>query len=149
MYKLFFLPLIAVLFLAACGTPAEKVKPGSDSTAKSGLSIGDEHDDLHQPHTVDSIFNGPFIDRYDNGVIYMKGEVSGGLRVGEWITFYESGKEWSKGIYKAGLREGYGVSYHENGQKSSEGNYKNDRMVGKWKFWNEQGQLKEKDFGGE
>ena len=114
MRKLFFLPFIAVILLAACGTPAEKSKTVSDSTAKTGLSIGNEHDDLHQPHTVDSVFNGAYVDRYDNGVIYMKGDVSGGLRVGEWITFYKSGKEWSKGIYKAGLREGYGVSYFES-----------------------------------
>lgn len=102
-----------------------------------------------QPHAVqDTIFNGEHIERYDNGVIYMKGQVSGGLRAGEWITFYRSGKEWSHGIYKAGFREGHGVSYWENGQKSSEGDYKKDKMIGKWKFWDEEGRMVEKDFGG-
>lgn len=108
------------------------------------MTVGDPLE--HQPHVVDSVFNGAFIDRYDNGVIYMKGDVSGGLRVGEWITFYKSGKEWSKGFYKAGMREGYGVSLWENGQKSSEGYYKNDRMTGKWKFWDAEGRMVEKDF---
>ena len=132
-------------FLFSCGTPKNE-KSDADSSGKKGLTVSDVHAPL--PHTVeDTIFNGVHIERYDNGVIYMRGEVAGGLRAGEWVTFYRSGKEWSRGIYKAGFREGYGVSYYESGQKSTEGYYKHDRMTGKWKFWDEEGNLVEKDFG--
>lgn len=148
MRKLIFPAVLITAFLLSCGN--ETIKETADSAGgnKKGMSVGDPLGD--NPVVVnDSIFNGPFIDRYANGVIYMSGEISGGLRTGEWLTFYKSGKEWSRGIYKNGFREGYGVSYWENGQKSSEGNYKKDKKVGKWKFWNEQGQMVEKDFGGD
>ena len=141
----------AILFFVACGTdePVNKVKIDTTGGTKKGLTVSEPLD--AQPHKVkqqDSIFNGPYEERYDNGVIYMRGEVAGGMRAGQWITFYQDGKEWSRGTYKAGFREGYGVSYWQNGQKSSEGNYKGDKMVGKWKFWSEEGKLVEKDFGG-
>jgi hypothetical protein len=149
MYKLFFPAVLATALLFSCGDAAESGKTDSVAGSKKGMTVSDPLG--HEPHVAieDSVFNGAFVDRYDNGVIYMKGDVSGGLRHGEWMTFYKSGKEWSRGTYKAGLREGYGVSYWENGQKSSEGNYKADQMVGKWKFWDEKGRMVEKDFGGE
>lgn len=149
MRKVVLFSVFSATFFFACGTADEKVNADS-AVQKKGITVSDQQDlDPHIAHAGDSIFNGEYIDRYDNGVIYMKGEFSGGLRHGEWISFYKSGKEWSRGTYKAGFREGYGVSYYENGQKSSEGNYKKDKKVGKWKFWNEQGQMVEKDLGGE
>ena len=147
MRKIIFFSLCISAFLFSCTNAADKIKtdPAGDS-AKKGLSVSDPL--TPQPHKVnDTIFNGEFVDRYENGVIYMKGEVSGGVREGEWTTFYRSGKEWSHGIYKNGLRQGHGVSYFENGQKSSEGEYKDDKMTGVWKFWDEHGYAVEKDFG--
>lgn len=147
MRKIIFFSLCISAFLFSCNNAAEKTKTDSaGDSAKKGLSVSDPL--APQPHKVnDTIFNGEFVDRYENGVIYMKGEVSGGIREGEWITFYRSGKEWSRGIYKNGLRQGHGVSYFENGQKSSEGEYKDDKMTGVWKFWDENGNVVEKDFG--
>jgi antitoxin component YwqK of YwqJK toxin-antitoxin module len=140
--------IAATAFLFSCGNAADKAKTDSASGSKKGITVTNPLD--HEPHVVkDTIFNGEHVERYDNGVIFMRGEVAGGLRHGEWVTFYKSGKEWSRGIYKAGYREGYGVSYWENGQKSSEGYYKNDQMVGKWKFWDAEGHVVEKDFGGQ
>ena len=103
-----------------------------------------------EPHkTKDSVYDGESIERYDNGVIYMRGDVRSGLRHGEWLTFYRDGNVWSKGTYINGYREGYGVSYHPNGNKSSEGYYKHDRPVGPWKYWSEDGTLTEHDFKGD
>lgn len=96
---------------------------------------------------ADSIYNGTFEERYDNGVIRKKGDISGGLAHGEWLSFYPSGKIWSKGTYKNGLRTGYAVSYYENGEKSSEGYYNEGRFTGKWIFWDERGNKVEKDYG--
>jgi antitoxin component YwqK of YwqJK toxin-antitoxin module len=146
MRKIFFLSIFSAALFFACGSPDDETK-NDTAGSKKGMTVSDPLG--HEPHAVkDSIFNGEHIERYDNGVIFMRGDVSGGLRHGEWITFYQSGKEWSRGFYEAGLRQGHGVSYWENGQKSSEGEYKDDRMIGKWKFWDAQGKMVEKDFGG-
>src|ERR1044072_4267970 len=57
---------------------------------------------------ADSIWNGDYIEKYDNGVVKKRGYVSGGLASGEWLTFYEDGKPWSRGNYHNGVRTGYG-----------------------------------------
>ncbi len=149
MRKLFFVSICSSLIVFSCADPA--VNSGSNDTVKNpkhGISITNPVDKT--PHAVkDSIYNGEHVEKYDNGVIFMRGDVQGGLRAGEWITFYRSGKMWSKGTYTAGLRQGYGVSCFENGNKSSEGYYKDDQMIGKWKFWDQYGNVKENDFGGE
>jgi antitoxin component YwqK of YwqJK toxin-antitoxin module len=148
MVKLIALPLLSVFFLLSCGNPAVK-KDNSDSIgSKHTVTVSNPLDKT--PHRdLDSLYTGTRIQKYDNGVVYMRGDVQGGLRVGEWMSFYRDGKLWSKGNYDNGFRTGYGVSYYENGQKSSEGYYKNDVMVGKWKFWDEFGTEQDKDFGGE
>jgi antitoxin component YwqK of YwqJK toxin-antitoxin module len=141
--------IAAGILLFSCSEPAtNKTATAVDSSGKKGVSVSDPIE--KQPHRVsDSVYNGEHIERYDNGVIFKRGDVQGGLRAGEWLTFYEDGKLWSKGTYENGLRQGYGVSYWRNGAKSSEGYYKDDAMVGKWKFWDEHGTMVEKDFGGE
>lgn len=149
--KLFFVSTFAsILFFSCTNTPAGSNSDSVTDTAKSkhGITVSDQND--HAPHQVkDSIYNGHHVERYDNGVIYISGDVQAGLRHGTWLTFYKDGKQWSQGDYLNGYREGYGVSWYPNGQKSSEGYYKKDRMVGKWKFWNEEGTLAEKNFGGD
>lgn len=96
----------------------------------------------------DSIFNGEYVERYPNGVVYKRGIIAGALAQGEWLTFYKDGKLWSRGTYKNGLRQGYGVSFWANGQKSSEGYYKDGKMVGKWIWWDEFGNKVEKVYPG-
>ena len=152
MVKIFSLPIFFGLLFASC-SDAPKTTPTNDTTKivgdpKHAMTIDNPLDRI--PHAVkDSIYNGEHIERYSNGVIYMRGDVEGGLRAGQWLTFYQDGKPWSQGIYKDGLRQGYGISWHQNGQKSSEGYYKDDKPVGKWKFWDEHGNMVEKDFGGQ
>ena len=151
MPKLFFLPLLSATLLFSCGNPAKDGKTGTadyKGAADKGITVSNPLDNA--PRAVkDSVFNGPDIVRYDNGVVYMRGEAEAGLRSGEWITFYRSGKMWSKGTYKVGYRQGYGISWWENGQKSSEGYYKDNQMIGKWTFWDEKGNSVVKDFGGQ
>jgi len=153
MTKIFSLAIFCGIIFCSCNNSTPPVSTVDTSTnkmgnGKSSMTIDNVKDPI--AHAVkDSIYNGTHIEKYDNGVIYMRGEVEGGLRAGQWLSFYKSGKPWSQGTYKAGLRQGYGISWYENGQKSSEGNYKDDLPVGKWKYWDETGNLVQKDFGGQ
>jgi antitoxin component YwqK of YwqJK toxin-antitoxin module len=141
------LPLAAAILILLTRCGVESGQPGSD-TAGNKHSMTVSGGGQVQPHEVkDSIKNGEHIERYPNGVIYMKGEVKNGLREGVWLSFYKDGKLWSEGVYKDGYREGHGVSYFANGKKSSEGDYSHDRMVGHWVFWNEYGDSTLKDYG--
>ena len=146
MAKHYLLPLLFLLTLFSCNSSEFKNKT-ADSLVnpKRGITVNTPLEKTRNTKK-DSIYTGTRIDKYDNGVIYIRGDVMGGLRVGEWLSFYRSGKLWSKGNYENGLRVGYAVTYFENEKKSSKGYYKGDRMVGKWKFWDEFGNMVEKEW---
>lgn len=150
--KYFFAGLFALVFVIGC-TEESTDKTKGDSLAdttkpKTGLTVSNQSQE--GPHQVkDTCYNCEHVERYDNGVIYIRGDVQAGLRHGTWLTFFRNGKPWSQGNYIDGYREGYGVAWYENGQKSQEGYYKKDKMVGTWKFWNEQGMLVVKNYGGD
>lgn len=155
MAKKLILPVILFLFLAGSCTSEQPsaTNPAADTTTnakpaepKHSVTV-DDHVAPVPKRISDSIYNGEYIERYENGVIRKRGDIAGGVAHGEWLSFYPSGKLWSKGTYVNGLRTGYGVSYYENGQKSSEGYYKDGNFVGVWKFWTEQGELATKDYG--
>lgn len=156
MVRIFSIAVLFGMLFTSCSNstpPAVTTTTNTDSVTKTGvathsLTVDNPLDRV--PHAVkDSIYSGEHIERYDNGVIYMRGDVEGGLRAGQWLSFYPDGKPYSQGVYKDGLRQGYGVSWFQNGHKSSEGYYKDDKPVGKWKYWDEYGNMVEKDFGGQ
>lgn len=82
----------------------------------------------------DSIFNGDYIERYDNGVIFKRGLIQGGEAQGTWRSFHANGNLYSQGEYVNGIRQGYAVTYDEKGKKTSEGNYKDGKPTGKWVY---------------
>ena len=150
-----FFAAIPALILFSCGEPAQKQSKdtayavdSSKPSPKQNISVGTPTAPVPK-NVSDSIFNGTYIERYPNGVIFKRGDIAGGEANGEWLTFYNDGKPWSQGIYKNGLRQGHAVSWWQNGQKSSEGDYKDGKMIGVWKWWDEQGNVAQKDYGGE
>jgi hypothetical protein len=144
---------IAMLFIR-CANPGEE--GNTDSVLTNADTVTPSHavtmtspvDTVQQPARY-SILEGTYVEKYDNGIVYMRGNVRGGIRHGQWLTFYSDGKPWSEGTYINGKREGYGVAWYQNGNKHEEGYYKNGRKVGKWKYWNETGELTEHDFAGD
>jgi antitoxin component YwqK of YwqJK toxin-antitoxin module len=144
--------VLLTAFLFSCeerNTSNDPVLENKDSAVQS-MTVAEQNNKETGPMKVkDSITDGVHVERYDNGVIYMRGDIAGGVRHGEWITFFRDGTLWSKGTYVNGYREGYGISYFPGGKKSSEGYYLKNKMVGVWKFWDEQGNLISKNYGGD
>lgn len=87
------------------------------------------------------IQSGIFEERYDNGIIKVRGNYAGGKRHGSWVSFFNTGKTWSEGLYVNGVREGMATVWYENGQKYYEGKYAKGKETGIWKFWKEDGTL--------
>jgi hypothetical protein len=142
-----------LLLAAACSDKPGAVGANNDSvvagndTARRGLSVSKVTAPVPK-NVSDSIFNGDFIERYDNGVIYKRGFIQGGQAQGTWRVFHRNGKLYSQGEYINGVRQGYAVSYDEAGSMTSEGYYKDGQHVGKW-VYNLNGVRKEVDYGGE
>jgi hypothetical protein len=149
-YTIHTLVVFALILLAACsGKPV--TTPAKDTTTTPGQTRGLSVSPVSAPITKkvsDSIFNGDYIERYDNGVIFKRGYIQGGQAQGTWLSFHPNGKLYSQGEYKNGIRQGYAVSYDEKGNMTSEGYYKDGKHIGKW-MYNLNGVKKEIDYGGE
>lgn len=93
------------------------------------------------------IINGLFLEKYENGVKQMEGNMKDAKRTGPWKAWYPDGTIWSEGEYKDGKREGKSKVYYENGRVRYEGYYINDKQIGIWKYYDETGkQIEEKNF---
>ena len=150
---------LVILFLATLARCSSTENPNASDSTKNkspeeknapvrGLSVTPPVSPVPK-QAADSIWNGDYVERYENGIVKKRGYVAGGLASGEWLTFYDDGKPYSKGQYHNGIRVGYGVSWYHDGQMSSEGYYNQGKPVGNWKYWSEQGHvLTEKDYGG-
>lgn len=93
------------------------------------------------------VINGLFLEKYENGVKQMEGNMKDAKRTGPWKAWYPDGTVWSEGNYKEGKRDGKSKVYFENGKVRYEGSYKDDKQVGIWKYYDETGkQIEEKNF---
>lgn len=133
----FTLPLGFALCLLSCSEGQK-----NDATKKDGQPPAAETDKpvVAQPRAAfDTLKDGEFTMRYDNGVIRMKGYYMNGKREGEWASFFPSGKLQSEGFFTQGRRDHKATVYYEDGKKMYEGQYKDGVMVGKWTYYNPDG----------
>lgn len=145
---------IAALAFAAAVLGSCTDKPagnGADSASgdksKTGITAPDTAGHL-QGSSHSGIYNGDSIERYDNGVIKIKGTMGGGKRQGQWVAFFPNGSVQSECQYFNDTAHGRSTVYHEDGSKYWDGFYNMGRQVGKWKYWDAQGHVVEKNYGG-
>jgi hypothetical protein len=151
--KLFFIAALlfgGIVFTSCSGDKSEPQTVLEDELSPSTPP----NPDAEAPVVVKSVpDNDPnlkedvYTEKYDNGVIKIKGYVLGGKRDGEWMSWYSNGKPWSACTYRAGILNGPIQTWYENGQKRFSGSYMNGKRSGKWTFWKENGELdNEKNF---
>jgi antitoxin component YwqK of YwqJK toxin-antitoxin module len=63
----------------------------------------------------ETIFDGNYIEYFNNGIIYTEGNITNNLKNGKWIEYYASRMPKSIGNYKAGEKIGEWVYYNETG----------------------------------
>jgi len=66
-------------------------------------------------YNQETIFDGKYIEYFNNGIIYTEGNLANNLRDGKWIEYYASRMPKSIGNYKAGEKVGEWVYYNESG----------------------------------
>lgn len=87
-------------------------------------------------------------DYYENGALFMEGDIKDNLREGEWVSYFQDGKIQSKGFFEKDVRTGMSLVYYENGNLWMEGNYREGKRVGQWIYYDEQGyETQRVDFG--
>ncbi|MCR5014035.1 MAG: hypothetical protein K6A28_04590 [Bacteroidales bacterium] len=123
------LPLMMALMLVAC---SERYEDKVVSTYRNGQpakvqTFDSKGECVHE------------INYYEDGAVWMEGDMKGQLREGDWKSYFPDGKVQSTGTFKDGLRVGKAVIYFENGNINMEGYYDNGDRVGDWTYYDEQG----------
>ncbi|MEZ6017366.1 MAG: toxin-antitoxin system YwqK family antitoxin [Planctomycetota bacterium] len=91
-------------------------------------------------------FDGPFLERYDDGRLALEGEFDHGQRDGEWRSWYPEGAPHLEGQYLDGRRVGRWKAFHPNGQVMGEGEYRGGFQEGSWTTYYSNGQIKEQGY---
>ncbi len=118
---------LLALTLLACNTPASNDEAESEKSPQ-GNSLSTD-----QPQEV--------VEKYENGVVKIRGKEMDGKRVGKWESFYETGYKWSESNYRNGFRDGPIVVYYRNGIMWYDGRYQSDERSGVWQFYDTTGVL--------
>ncbi|MBS1647089.1 MAG: hypothetical protein JST67_07100 [Bacteroidetes bacterium] len=135
MNKILLMPF-ALLFFFACSTNQKNNEKQAvskqDSANKQIQSQMDKiADELAPP---DSDYTGEFFQKYENGVVKVKGYFRFGKRHGQWYYFYPNGLMWSEAFYDNGKMNGQSKVFYENGKTYYQGAYKKDIPVGLWLY---------------
>lgn len=93
------------------------------------------------PKQDTSLKDGPYIQKYPNGIAKLKGYLKKGLKNGEWQSFYPSGRLWSDDYFNMGVMDGKTTVYYENSQLRYEGSYTKGKPSGVWRYWDTKGKL--------
>jgi len=83
--------------------------------------------------------NGPFIEKFPNGGIKIKGEMLNGNRDGVWVAYFQSGIKQSESTYLNGVLNGKYAVFYENGNIRMAGYYDNGERDGVWRLYKKDG----------
>ena len=135
--RLFF-SLFSILVLAACNNNLkEKVIASFENGQPTIVRYYDKNDQCVRE-----------VHYYENGALFMEGEMKDDVRNGEWISYFPDGKVQSTGFFENDKRTGKSQVYYENGNLWMDGSYKEGKRVGLWLYYDEQGYVTDSvEFG--
>ncbi|MEI6489046.1 MAG: hypothetical protein WCP52_08795 [Bacteroidota bacterium] len=120
---------IIISFLACKNNVTNPPKPPTQDSSKATNVIKKQV----------KVENGEYIERYDNGMIRIKGMMKNGKRDGLWRSWYVNGVPWSETTFKDGVKTGPTSTWYPNNRKRYDGFYVDDKEAGKWTYWDEKG----------
>lgn len=129
---------LSLLVLAACNDSyTERVISTYDNGQPAKVRYYDQNNQcVHE------------VNYYDDGALFMEGEVKNDARNGEWVSYFQDGKVQSRGSFENDLRTGKSLVYHENGNLWMDGSYREGKKIGLWIYYDEQGYVTDSiDYG--
>lgn len=95
----------------------------------------------------DSTYSGDYYEKYETGIIKVRGYFRFGKKSGKWMYFFPNGNLWSEAFFKADKMNGESNVYHPNGKLMYNGYYKMDVADSIWTFYDTTGKMVEtKDY---
>ena len=119
-----FLPLLVAFVLTACGNGlTEVVSQSYDNGQPAVVKYYDKNDQIVRE-----------VHYYEDGSVYMEGEMKDDVRNGKWTSYFPDGKVQSTGFFKDDRRTGQSLVYYENGNLWMDGCYRDGARVGLWYY---------------
>lgn len=85
--------------------------------------------------------NGPFMLKYDSGILALEGELEKKLRVGEWKHYYPNGELMAEGVYISSEKAGPWTFYYSNGNIKAKGEFRENLKEGEWEEYDREGEM--------
>ena len=124
-----YLPLIMALMFVACDDSlTNKVISSYENGQPTVVRYYDKNDQCVRE-----------VHYYDDGSLFMEGEIKDNVRNGEWISYFQDGKVQSTGFFENDKRTGKSLVYYENGNLWMDGSYREGQRIGLWYYFDEQG----------
>ena len=134
--NIIFLYALATFGLSSCTSngPKENHSETTDTLKKVAATVNP----LAPPNED---YSGDFFQKYDNGVIKVRGSFRFGKKHGKWLYFRPNGLLWSEAFFDNEQHHGESSVYHENGKLYYTGSYDHDKPIGTWYFYDSLGVL--------
>jgi antitoxin component YwqK of YwqJK toxin-antitoxin module len=128
----------SILFFYSCqSNQKDIVKNNLDSTLyKKENQVG-----VFTP--PDSNYTGDYFEKYNSGIVKVRGFYRFGKKSGKWMYFYPNGTLWSEAFFNEDKMNGESRVYHPNGELYYSGFYKMDVADSLWNFYDSTGVLRE------
>jgi antitoxin component YwqK of YwqJK toxin-antitoxin module len=91
----------------------------------------------------DSNYTGDYFEKYNSGIVKVRGFYRFGKKSGKWMYFYPNGTLWSEAFFNEDKMNGESRVYHQNGELYYSGFYKMDAADSIWNFYDSTGVLRE------
>jgi antitoxin component YwqK of YwqJK toxin-antitoxin module len=91
----------------------------------------------------DSNYTGDYFEKYNSGIVKVRGFYRFGKKSGKWMYFYPNGKLWSEAFFNEDKMNGESRVYHPNGELYYSGFYKMDIADSVWNFYDSTGVLRD------
>lgn len=117
-------------------------KSNNDSTVTIDLNKEENKIGVFTP--PDSNYTGDYFEKYESGVIKVRGGFRFGKKSGKWMYFYPDGKLWSEAYFHLDKMNGESNVYYPSGKLMYNGFYEMDVADSVWMFYDTTGKMVEK-----
>ena len=83
------------------------------------------HPEDECPDNFSRISDGEYLEYYEDGSVFGKGNGKDGKQNGEWIYFHKNGQRMATGFWENGIQDGEWIYYREDGRMEKTETIKN------------------------
>jgi antitoxin component YwqK of YwqJK toxin-antitoxin module len=138
-YSLFF---FSVFLYSSCNSNQNDISTNTNRDSTK-INLTGKENQIGVFNPPDSNYTGDYFEKYNTGIVKVRGFYRFGKKSGKWMYFYPNGILWSEAFFKDDKMNGESRVYHPNGELFYSGFYKMDVADSTWNFYDSTGILRE------